>query len=281
MSKNKFPSKRLLVFFALTYGLSWLFWVPVALSGQDVTTTVWLIPYVLGGFGPSVAGIIMVYRSRDEEVRRDFWKRVVDFRRISVGWYLFVLTVFPVSISISILLNHLFGNPLPDLDMLKQVVANPLMLVAMAATGIITGPLSEELGWRGYALDRLQARWSPLVSSLILASFWWGWHLPLFSMRGTTQYAWGFATPSFWLFLIGTVPLSILLTWVYNHNKKSILAAVLFHFAHNFTLGLVHPFSTTVNLLQVILLFATAMGIVLADRSRLQMAAPRQGREAY
>jgi membrane protease YdiL (CAAX protease family) len=100
-------------------------------------------------------------------------------------------------------------------------------------------------------------------------------------MRGTTQYAWGFVTPSFWFFLIGTVPLSILLTWVYNHNRKSILAAVLFHFAHNFTLGLVHPFSTTVNLLQVILLFATAMGIVLADRSRLQIVAPRQDREAH
>jgi membrane protease YdiL (CAAX protease family) len=101
------------------------------------------------------------------------------------------------------------------------------MVVGMVVIGIITGPSSEELGWRGFALERLQSRWLPLVSGLILAPLWWGWHLPLFFVSGTTQYAWGFGTPSFWLFLMGIVPLSILLTWVYNHDGRSILAAVL------------------------------------------------------
>jgi membrane protease YdiL (CAAX protease family) len=59
----------------------------------------------------------------------------------------------------------------------------------MVVIEIIGGPLSEELGWRGFALDRLQDRWSPLVSSLFLATFWAVWHLPRFSMSDTTQYA--------------------------------------------------------------------------------------------
>jgi membrane protease YdiL (CAAX protease family) len=87
-------------------------------------------------------------------------------------------------------------------------------------------------------------------------------------MSGTTQHAWGFGTPAFWLFLIGIVPLSILHTWVYDRNDRSTLAAILLHFAYNFTLSLVYPFSLTVNLLQVVLLLVTAISIVVADRAR-------------
>lgn len=262
--------RRLWVFFALTCVLSWILWIPAALSGQDVTATAWGIPYVLGGFGPSVSGIIMIYRGRGRERRRDFWRRVVDFKRISVGWYLFIVLIFPAIFGVSFLVDSLLGNPLPDFETLAGIAENPLMLVGLVVFGIIIGPLSEELGWRGFAIDRLQARLSPLVSSLVLAPFWWAWHLPLFFMRGTTQSVWGLGAFSFWLFLIGIVPLSILLTWVYNHCGRSILAAVLLHFTYNFTLGLVYPFSGTVNLLHVILLLITAGGMVLVDRARLE-----------
>jgi membrane protease YdiL (CAAX protease family) len=221
---------------------------------------------MLGGFGPSAAGIILMYRNSEKHRRRDFWRRVIDFRRISAGWYLFILLVFPASFVMSLFLNGLFGNPLPEIATLAQMAANPLLLLGMAVIGIITGPLSEELGWRGFALDRLQVRWSPLVSSLILAPFWWAWHLPLFFTPGTTQYAWGLGTPRFWLFATGIVPLSIMLTRVYNRNSRSILAAVLLHFTYNFTVGLFQPMSTTVFLLQVVLLYVTALAVMLVDK---------------
>jgi membrane protease YdiL (CAAX protease family) len=153
--------------------------------------------------------------------------------------------------------------------MLARVVSNPLMLVGMAVIGMLTGPIAEELGWRGFALERLQVRWSPLVSSLILAPLWWGWHLPLFFMKGTTQYAWGLFTPLFWFFLVGTVPLAIVFTWVCNHNGKSILAAILAHFTYNLTFSLVHPFSVSVYAFHVILMFVVAGAMVLGDRFRL------------
>jgi membrane protease YdiL (CAAX protease family) len=277
VSKKPLINKRLWAFFALAYGLSWLLWIPAAISGQNVNATAGVIPYVLGGFGPSVAGIVMTYRSKDKESRRVFWKRLVDFRRISAGWYLFILLVFPVLFAISVLINNSLGNPPPGLERLTQIAANPLLLLGMVVTSLLTGPLAEELGWRGFALDRLQARWSLLVSSLILACFWWVWHLPLFFMKGTTQYKWGVGTPAFWLFAIGIVPLSVLLAWAYNHNGKSTLAAVLVHFAYNFTLGLVYPFSTTVYLLQVVLFSITVAGMVLADSRGIQPAIETEG----
>jgi membrane protease YdiL (CAAX protease family) len=267
MTTNHREGAPLWTFFALAYALSWVFWVPAALFGRDFTSTAWGIPYILGGFGPSVAGIIMVARSAAKEEQRDFWRRVVDFGRISAGWYLFIALIFPALFALSVLLTSLLGGPVPDFDTLTQIAANPLMLVGMMVIGIIGGPLSEELGWRGFALERLQKRRSPLAASLILAPFWWAWHLPLFFMTGTTQYAWGFGTPAFWLFLVGIVPLSVLLTWAYNCNNRSILAAVLLHFTYNFTLSLVYPFSVTVNVLQVSLLLTTAIGAVAVDKA--------------
>jgi len=74
--------RRFWAFGALTYALSWLCWIPSALSGQDVRATAWLVPYILGGFGPLVAGIIMFYLSEGKDGRRAFWRRVVDVRRI-------------------------------------------------------------------------------------------------------------------------------------------------------------------------------------------------------
>lgn len=109
--------------------------------------------------------------------------------------------------------------------------------------------------------DQLQKKWSPLFSSLILAPFWWAWHLPLFFMSGTTHYNWGVGTTHFWLFLAGAFPLSILLAWVYNHNDRSILAAVLLHFMANFTLSLVHPMSELMHVNYTLMLVIAGLSV--------------------
>jgi membrane protease YdiL (CAAX protease family) len=268
MSQDQKSSKGAWTFFALTFGLSWLFWVPAALWGQDYTSSAWLIPFMLGGFGPSTAGIIMVYRSSDEAQLRSFWRRLLEWRRISAGWYLLILLIFPASFATAFLLNVLLEGSKPELETLAQIAGNPLMLVGMIVLGIVTGPLSEELGWRGYALDQLQVRRSPLLSTLIVTPFWWAWHLPLFFIEGTTQHEWGFGTPSFWLFMAGIAPLSILLTWAYNSNKRSTLAAVLTHFTYNFTLGLAQPFSPMVYFWHVVAISIAALVVVLIDGAR-------------
>jgi membrane protease YdiL (CAAX protease family) len=257
-------STSLWKFFILTFSLTWVFWIPNALSGQDFTTTIWLIPMMLGGFGPSLAGIIMTYSDGDKESRRDFWKRVIDIKRISMGWYIFIFLVFPAIFILIFGIRKLTGNPLPTFETLTQIRSNPLMLVGMIVIGIITGPLEEELGWRGFALDHLQKRWSPVVSSLILAPVWWLWHLPLFFIQGTRQSQWDLGSAAFWLFTAGIFPLTVLLTWVYNQNNRSTLAAVLMHFTYNFTMSLVLPLSVVNNLFHVILLSIVAATVVLS-----------------
>jgi membrane protease YdiL (CAAX protease family) len=261
------PLKSLGQFLLIVFLFTWSFWIPTALTGLDVNSSLAVLPYFIGAFGPSLAGIILISLKSSKETRGDFWKRLIDFKRISVKWYLIILLIFPAVFTGSILVSHLLGNPWPELSRMNQVINQPAMLILIVVTGLLTGPLAEELGWRGYALERLQNRFSPIISSLLLAPIWWVWHLPLFFIRGTTQAKWGIGTLNFWLFAAGILPLTLILTWVYNHTQRSILAAVLTHFMYNFSLGMVYPLSQTSNVLQVLLL-SLAAAILMATTSK-------------
>jgi membrane protease YdiL (CAAX protease family) len=148
------------------------------------------------------------------------------------------------------------------------MAAQPLRFVGWLLAGLLLGPLSEELGWRGFALDQLQRRWKPWFASLILGFVWGLWHLPLFLIKGTVQAAWGLGTVRFWLFLIGILPLSLLMATVYNRTRKSILSAILLHFFYNATGNLLSPLPTPILSYQVVLLaLVAAVASWLAPRA--------------
>jgi membrane protease YdiL (CAAX protease family) len=235
-------------------------WLPTALLGSQVTSSPWLIPYLLGGFGPSLAALILTAGQQDDSARR-LLGRLVDWRRISPGWYAFIFLVFPLIVAAVFLISLALGLETAGFAGLARAQVNPAFLIGLLLLGVITGPLSEELGWRGYALDRLQDRWRPLIASLILVPFHWAWHLPLFFIQGSTQAEWGLFSQESLFFLLALAPLTILMTWVYNHNQRSILAAVLLHFTYNFTIGLVYPMPIGFQI--VYLLFFSALTIAV------------------
>ena len=96
---------------------------------------------------------------------------------------------------------------------------------------LILGPLSEEIGWRGYALERLQTRWNALTSSLIVGLVWALWHLPLFLIVGTSQHE---LDIPFMGFLIQMTASSILYTWLYNNTQQSLWSAILLHWLYTY-----------------------------------------------
>ncbi len=251
------------IFFTLTYFITWIFWIPLALSGQDVMAGPLMIALVLGGFGPSIAGIIMTYRTQAREGRRDFWRRSINFRQIGAGWYAVILLIFPLVYGLAILLDMLLGGSPPGAEAIAQIAAQPASLIGMLLMGLIIGPLAEEFGWRGFALDPLQARWSALISALIIGVFWWVWHFPLFFMNGMLQNEWGVGTTAFWSFAVTVFAFSVLYTWVFNNTRRSILAAILLHFMSNSALNVLSPLSDRVTLFTAGILALMAVVVVV------------------
>jgi membrane protease YdiL (CAAX protease family) len=222
-------------FFAAVYAISWLIWLPAILWRGEGPN---LLLVVLGAFVPSTMGIVFTYLTQGREGRRDFWRRVVDVRRIGWRWLLVIALVFPVMHGIARLAYALLGGTPPSLAGAARTLVNPALILQLILANLIVSGFSEELGWRGYALDPLQRRWGALAASLILGLVHGLWHLPLFFIPGITQGEMGLFSPGALVFLVGTVAGCVVFTWVYNNTRRSILSAVLAHFVPNLCLDL-------------------------------------------
>src|SRR5215204_4893818 len=125
-------------------------------------------------------------------------------------------------------LNALLGGPAMSVD--ATLLSAVLLLAFMIFPG---SALGEEVGWRGYALPRLQTGRSALSASLILGVIWGFYHLPLY-FTGQAFRPLSLFPP----FFIMAIALSVILTWVYNSIGGSLLMVVLLHATINLPLKL-------------------------------------------
>lgn len=146
--------------------------------------------------------------------------------KVSARWYLaaFMMTGFPLLIAMVYI--FILGNPI------KGILPGTTLWTLLGALGftLLSGPLSEEAGWRGFALPRLQEKFSALVSSLLLGLIWAGWHIPFYLEPGYAEK--GMPLP---MFLCVVTGLSILFTWIYNNSGGSLVLTMLAHFFFNFS----------------------------------------------
>ena len=98
---------------------------------------------------------------------------------------------------------------------------------------VVLGGGQEEPGWRGFALPRMQERMSPLAASVVLGVLWGLWHLPVFVfVPGYNSAGTGVASIAVSVLVftaVGTVGQSLILAWLFNHTRGSVLLAVLAH----------------------------------------------------
>jgi len=230
MGKTK-PIREATIFIGLTLGVSYfVFWGPLAVfkvptvSFVDSSTgPVWaIILFVLGGFVPSGVALFLTWRNEGKAGLAELGRRIVKFN-LGWQWYLAVLGVVIVGAIGQLLLMRILGNGF-DYSYFTRQIGSLIPL-------LILGPLSEEIGWRGYALDRLQTKWSAFISSMIVGVVWGFWHLPLFFMVGTSQNVLNIPFPSF---LSSVMALSVLYTWLHNNTEGSIWTAVLFHWLYTY-----------------------------------------------
>jgi membrane protease YdiL (CAAX protease family) len=183
--------------------------------------------------------------------KQEIFRLLSGFARWKVGlrWYLaaFLMTGIPLLIAGVYIM---MGNPPRGL----QPGVTAWSLLSTLVFIFLSGPLCEEAGWRGFALPRLQARFSALVSSLILGLLWACWHIPYYFEPGYA--AKGMPFP---IYLVVVTGLAVLFTWIYNNSGGSLLLTVLAHFFFNFSSAfLVQAF----GLLPPMLLYSAGGGML-------------------
>jgi len=130
---------------------------------------------------------------------------------------------------------------------------------------ILYGPMGEEIGWRSYALNELQKRYSPLNASLIVGLLWGLWHFPLWYISGYKNME---LLIYCLLFMINLILLSIFLTFFYNKNKN-ILIAVWIHFIFNILLQFVIINMLKLLLITSILYFISILVIIISNKDKM------------
>ncbi|HSM56243.1 MAG TPA: CPBP family intramembrane glutamic endopeptidase, partial [Candidatus Sulfomarinibacteraceae bacterium] len=196
----------------------------------------------------------------------DFWRRIVDWRRIGWRWLAVILLFFPVKTILAALIDAAQGGWGIAPEEISRLLAQPLLIVPTLLFWLFFGPVPEEPGWRGYALDGLQSRHGPVLSSFVVGMVWMLWHLPLFFLPGTWQAEHlGPGTLLFWLWAVSIIFESVLYTWIYNNTGRSILAAILFHFTAN-AFGQLFAISTRAEVYSAALSVIAALLVILFGR---------------
>ena len=253
--------RRLLEFGVICLVLTWVPWGVLGVLGVNLDEGAGSLVFALAASGPSLAALVMWlrYRERRRVVR---WTPVWPVAAVGLG------AVAPLAAS------ALMGD-LPALpDHAASVVSGAGGVLGAAAYTFLAGPVAEEFGWRGYVQPRLRAYFGPLGTTVILGAAWGVWHLPLFFTE------WGGWPHVSWVspveFVACCVPLSLVMTWVFNRTRESLPLVMLLHASINTTYSLVWPevFPTldpTRATLHAQLIAGTAVALLLivATRGRL------------
>lgn len=222
------------LFLGLTLGLTWL--LEFLAVGLQQTSSAWLVSVLryLAGAMPLILSMALLYTLHGPDYRQDFWQRLVDLRRITPIWWTVILLLVPLKSSVAAVIDLCMGGSGLQLEHLSYLKDQPLMLGPMLIFWLIFGPVPEELGWRGYALERLETGHNAFFSSMSVGIVWMLWHLPLFFIQETWQArVVGLGTSQFWLYMGAILLDSVIYTWIVNNTQQSILAAILFHFITN------------------------------------------------
>lgn len=233
-------------YFFIAYAFSWIVSIPYVLSAWGILPGNYQIVFILKPYvGPALAAIIMTGMV---EGKAGLLRLRGSIRQWRAGWqwYLFVLVGIPALFLLGIAVQ-------PGALAGRQGVA-PGLLVSYAVSFVIVifggGPLGEEIGWRGFALPRMQPRYGPLWGTLLLGVLWCLWHLPDFltpAQGGGPGTGLSTFFVNFSVFLLLVLSLAVIFTWVFNHTTGSVLIAILLHASVNTPQLVLAPLFPAVN----------------------------------
>ena len=266
MQRHQLPT-----YFALTFAISWAIRLGLILGSLHIQTPVAAALNVVAIAGPSIAALVLTTILGRSELR--CLLAGFSLSRLSVRWTVVALvlplTMMAAAIAVSV---TAFGAPRPAVTLSVTGV----VFAEFVRVLFLGGPVGEELGWRGFALPRLQQHRNALDASILLGLVWGLWHLPLYFVLGTGQSELLRAgtSPAFAIggFLGWTIGLSVLFTWLFNQTGGSLLVVILFHASVNLAVFLPAAVGSggPAPLLNVLITWLVAIGVILRfGRTRL------------
>lgn len=217
--------RALLLFFVLAFLLPWLVWGTTIAESRGLLS--FHIPQSLAFWiGLTLATYLTAAITGGWPAVKDILMRLIRWR-VQPVWYIVALGVTVTLSVIAIGVYRVFGgeNQVGVLLSTQDIVPALLFQVFFFL-------ITEETAWRGFALPRLQASFSALNASLILGVLWGIWHLPLFFIPDSFQSKLPLAG-----FLLATIAMSIISTWVFNHTHGSVLLVAILHAATDVTIA--------------------------------------------
>jgi len=217
---------ELVAYFVLAYAISWAIWIPIVLSVHDIISLE--VPqalYYLGSFGPLFAALIVTLAMEGLSGVRRLFSGLAKWR-VGRGYALFAVLSPLVLFAVAVIASRIIQGAWPNLRLLGQVDYLPYLgVLPVLGLWLLTYGFGEEMGWRGFALPRMQATRSAFSASLLLGVLWAFWHFPAFFFRDTYT-----AMGILIVFQsVSVLAASCVITWLYNGTQGSLLMVILFH----------------------------------------------------
>lgn len=241
----------LIAMYGLMFLLAWPFLIMDALGSQGLISKP---PMILGfatGWAPGIAAIVVTAMIAGRQGVSDLLRRFLIWR-VGLQWYLVALFVIAAMILGGIWLYSLFGGTMPTLPLAGASILNvPLSFVILTVLGALIN--TEEIAWRGFALPRLQARYSALTACALVALPEAIFHLPYFWNKDAVFHQ---NVGIFW-FTAFAIAAVFIYAFLFNKTKGSLLIVTLLHASQNAWSSLLsdntlRPFQFTVALIWMI-----------------------------
>jgi hypothetical protein len=217
-------------YFILAYVVFWvLLGITGALIALKVPASIQSIMQNVCAWAPTIS-IILLFKKLYPNTKVIAYLKQNFLHRVSLFPFLLLLFIQGIIVSLAIMAHLVVTHN--SFGSLSFISPQSLLLVFIIT--ITSGPMGEELGWRGYALIELQKRFSLFTSAVLLGVLWGFWHTPLWIISGYHGIE---LIAYITFFLLGIVSASIVITIFYNKNRN-ILIAMWIHFLFNFLLRL-------------------------------------------
>jgi membrane protease YdiL (CAAX protease family) len=204
-------TQQLIIFFVLAFAIGWLAFIPVFLfhtSPKPAALFIFL-------FSPALAALITAALTNGITGVKEVLGKYLIWK-FQIRWYLLVLLLLPAIFLVTALIS--FRANLESLW-----TGSPWYFLIASFCYLMFINSGEEIGWRGFALPRLQSVIkNPLVASIVLGAIWGIWHLPIYLNPEQSS----FPLILFLLFIIG---ISIIYSVLFNNTRGSLLMAVVLH----------------------------------------------------